>query len=120
MSYNKIKLLKTRNIIYQEDTPPKTNQDYILALRVALQSIEEDLRDTEHVTYVYKMAVLHPEFMQEVGSDYTPRIAKGYTMSQQLRFSIKAMFQRTGEEDNEDNYEKQMRRIIEYVNKKGL
>ncbi len=115
MPNSKLKLSGVKNIAYY-DSEPEAGKEYLLALIVERISVEEI--DDEEPTKVYKMKVLRPEMMQEVGEARVRKIEKGFTPSQRLRAAIRDYLRRTGREDSEENYEEVMEKLIKFINEK--
>ena len=117
---NKLKLVGTHNIELF-DSPPENQVDYLLSLRVSLDEIRtKPTQGEEQESIIYVMKVLHPESFMKIGESKTIKIAKGTTPSQQLRWALMDYFQRSGVEDTEENYEKEMQKITEHYNNKNL
>jgi len=115
---NKIKLIGTRNIPLEEEI--KEDTDYLLSLRVARTAVETlDKHGEETDTKIYKLKAINTEALQEIGGSPI-KIEKGYTASAIQRFAIKDLLQRKGEEDTEENYQRVMKSILDWINSKYL
>ncbi|MCR4285261.1 MAG: hypothetical protein NUV97_04455 [archaeon] len=116
MSQNKIKLTGTRNIPLLEPFYPERNKDYFLGLRVALESVESFPIDDGEPELVFKLKVVYPETLKEIGASEQIQIGKGYTPSQVQRFALNSMLLRLGKDDTRENYEKVMGLLLDFIN----
>src|SRR3990167_10472162 len=116
----KIRLTSVRNIpILDKNFDPQPNDEWAIVLVTSLLSTEKPAKQGEEdEDIIYKMKVLYPEMAKKVGTHYEVKLEQGYSPSQKLRFALKSMFKRAGLEDNEENYEEYMSKLIEWVNKK--
>lgn len=115
----KIKLINVRNIPLLDEAP-KEQKDYILALKVQLTSVENVCKEgEEEADTIFKMEVVSPEMLQEVGETKKRKIAGGFTKSQQLRKVIEVYLASKGLDNVDDkDYEREMDKLIKYFNDK--
>lgn len=116
---NKLKLTGLRNIEF--DGGIENQKDYAITVIASLDEIRQKPSQGEYPEpeqEIFVMKAINIEKVEEVGGHKEIKISKGFSPSQSLRFSILDYLKRTGLDDTEENYEIEMRKIIDYFNKK--
>lgn len=116
MNNNKIKIIGLRNIPF--NTYIENQKDYLVKIMASLDEIRtRPSQGEEPDELIFVLKALFVDSIEEVGTHKEIPIKKGYTPSQILRFAILDYLRKKGLDDSEENYEKEMRRIIDYYSK---
>lgn len=120
----KIKLLKVRNIPFvetEEFSEPLPNKDYIFSFTASRKgSYVPDTHGEETEDRVYHMEVIDLVNVQELGSSKKIKYERGHSPSQRQRYAIMDWLKRTGKDDDEENYKKEIDKIIKHYNNKDI
>ena len=118
---DKIKLTGVKNIPLAEEIEFDENSEFLVALIASLDGVFNSVkRGDEEPSKTYHLKVIRPEMIKRIGEKENIKIGTGYSKSQIQRFALRDMFKRNGIEDTEENYDKWMDKIINYINFKGI
>jgi len=118
---NKIKLIGVKNIPIMGDEIIKSNTDYLIALTAQREGVyQPDSQGEEDEPITYTLRVSQYEDIRETVTKKSIKYKKGFTKSQQLRTALEAYFERAGLDNTEENYEKDMDKIINDVDNKEI
>ncbi len=96
---------------------PIAERDYLVAIRCALSSINNNVEDIENPRQTYILRYINTENVMECGTQKKIEVQKGKTPSQILRWILEDYAFQLGK-DKDEFYAEEMKRIADYYRKK--
>lgn len=117
----RITLNGLKNIPLAEEVQIEANVDYMVPVIFSRESVEVfDSHGEENEDRTIKVKVVRIADIQKVGTSQTIKVIQGKTASQRLRAAIFSLLQRRGDPQVEEEYEKEMDKIIAEINEKNV
>lgn len=110
----RITLNGLKNIPLVEEAEIEAGVDYMVPVVFSRESVELfDTHGEDHEDKTIKCRVVRLADIQKVGTHETIKVIKGKTPSQRLRAAIYDLLAMRGDPQTEEEYEKEMEKIIQ-------